>query len=221
MGAFEQYAPPTAKSLAPSRLVSSSPRKRSLVAGFPELRRYLIGAAIVAACLMVIVTGFAAFPLLKRSLGQGAIEWREHVSERGRFSVLFPHVARTTTIRDATKDRGVSEPLVTEGVKLHMVFKSAVVTVGYQDVQQSVEDKLDQIVRMTVGSDQVIRQQNVQMGQYRGIEVVSKPAGTSYVFSRRHFCIRNRFYTLEWVTANHEPSEADVQKFFESFRVLE
>jgi hypothetical protein len=214
---YEATAMPVPANQQPPSLLSAPVLRRAERRRRPlNLRPYLIGGGILAGAVLLSTLAVVGFRFVKVATSS-EIEWKEHVSSAGRFAVLFPHTSWTREVPRSM----VYPELKTEGVQvLRGAGKSAQVTVNYRDLPRPADAELDRIASGYVGTNQLIREEVVMVGQLRTVEVVYRWPDRR-VFHHRLFCIGRRLYDLEWVAVIGGYSEEEVQKFFDSFRLVD
>jgi hypothetical protein len=173
--------------------------------------RVLVSFAAVAA--LVVVTGCR-----KSEPTPEPTEFREYHSEQGRFSVRLP-VGRVQKRADALNGILTTSEAVDPGRELYVV--------GYGDIPFGMSYDLDQGIAAFArsGGGKPVLGEGGKRGPdgWRDYEVAdAKTGGVQFPYaSGRVVVARGRFYVLTLFGAEARLNSPDVQKFLDSFRLLD
>ncbi|MEC4812052.1 MAG: hypothetical protein SAK29_02035 [Scytonema sp. PMC 1069.18] len=149
-------------------------------------------------------------------------EWKEFSSDDGKFSVLFPN----ENVFEMSPPKESFVPGI-QSFKIHTASneKSAFM-VGYTDFsldisQLPTEGLLDAFLQgLLQEKGKLLSRTNIQLGQYQGKEVKFRDEEQGMTYNTRVFLVEQKIYFL-MVVSSQTPQVSDIQKFFNSFQLVE
>jgi len=150
--------------------------------------------------------------------------WKEFSSTEGAFLVLMPG---TPTMDKQTASTAVG-PI--DSFTFTLEETDGIYTVSYADYPEDIvrqnepDDMLDSVRTGAIGSiegSRLLNESSILFGEYPGRDLeIEAPDGKSTLHIRA-ILVDNRLYSLMVVSIGKQPSTSDIQKFFESFTLLE